>query len=433
VFYVTAVFLLAIGIAAIWYVNTLNVVLQRIDLSHYQLDLVAEAQAGFHDGAAKTAYHLARIHDIEKRATTERERGLIADADAALNTLPPDSLRAAQIVDELSAYYRAVGVAGQQRLEVLHRRAVKLTIVVMADGVLLAVILLYLTRRWVVRPVIALEAAAGQLVAAPSASGEKDEVTALARHLKALGPTVIDLRARVENAERLAKIGESTSFVAQNLSEPLQSIRTLAQNEHDAEGVAPDAKEGFRHIISMTGKLEQWLKALASTAHSLEPLLGRHALEPILHDVVSLVQPRLAERELTTDFQCDETIPALNIDRALTEQALVAILTNAIEASPAGGQLKIHATSRDRTVEICIADQGPGLTDEAKQKALTPFFTTKRGSAGLGLTVADRIVRLHHGSLRIESDRQGGTKVCFCLPVTEPGRVKAVARQSPPA
>jgi len=429
-FYVTAAFLLVVGITAIWLIGQLNAVMKTIDLAHEQLDRVAATRAGFHNGTDKVEFHRARLRDLTAWASTARERDLLTEAETALAASPPDLPRALKAVDELDAYYRGIGAAGQQRLEVLHRRAVTVMILVVVDGVLLAVILLFLVRQWLVRPVVALEAAAAQIAAGqpvlvPVANG-RDEISDLARHLNALVPVLTELRERLAKAERLAQIGESATFVAHNLSEPLRSIRALAQYEHDASSTPPDAKAAFQHIIFMTKKLEQWITDMGSTIRSPEPLLGHHALEPILHDATSLLRPLAAERAVTLAVQCDEAIPALNIDRAQIEQALVALLTNAIEASPEGGQVTLAATATGATVEVRIRDQGRGMTDETKRKALLPFFTTKRGSPGLGLTVAERIARCHQGALHIASAQQQGTTVCLTLPVAGP------ERRSPP-
>lgn len=423
-FSITAGYLLAMGIAAIWWNGQWGAVMQAMAGAQYQLDRVAEAAAGFHHDADRVEDHLARLRDIETRAGSAGERSLIAEAKAALRASSAGLPRAVKILDELGAYYRAVGVTGQQRLERLRRRAVTVIIVALIDGILLAVILLSLTRRWVVRPLLAVEAAASRLAAgqpAPALPADgQDELGALARHVNAIAPVTTELRERLEKTERLAHIGESVSFVAQNVSRQITSIRTLAQYEHDAAGVTPDARAALAHIILTAEKLERWVTDMASTTRSLEPLLGRHALEPILHDVVSLLQPLLAERGLTTELQCAESLPELTLDLALIEQALVAILTNAIEASPDGGQIKIDVVHQDGAAEITVTDQGRGMTDETKRRALAPFFTTKRGATGLGLTVAERIARLHHGELRIESEYQHGARVCFSLPASAP-------------
>ncbi len=423
-FAIVVVFLLAIGGTALWFIGTLNTVLEEIDVSHYQLNRVAEAVAGFHNGGGTPAQHQARIRDIAIRAATDWERQRIAEAQALAGD-PQRAAHAQQALDELSNYYRSVAEAGQRRLKVLHNRAIKVVILIIIESALLVILLMYLVRRWLLRPLIQLEAAADRLVAGrtpPATAGEsQDEMQALTAHLNAVAPTLTDLRDRLEKAERLARVGEAVTFVAHNLGEPLRSIRTLAQYEREGHGVTPDAQAAFAHIISTTQKLEHWIANMASTARTFQPLLGRYALEPILRDVVALVQPRLAAAALTVDLQCDEALPELTADRALLEQALVAILNNAIEASPDGGRITIHAvSSAEGAMEITIADHGAGMGADTQHQAVTAFFTTKRGAAGLGLTVADRIVRLHQGALHIASEHHQGTCVTLRLPVAGP-------------
>jgi signal transduction histidine kinase len=87
-----------------------------------------------------------------------------------------------------------------------------------------------------------------------------------------------------------------------------------------------------------------------------------------------------------------------------------------VEATPDGGQITITAAQQDGTISLAIEDQGPGMTQDQHQRALHPFFTTKPGAVGLGLTVADKIIRQHKGTMTIETTPKKGTVVRITIP-----------------
>mgnify|MGYP002396952257 CR=1 FL=1 len=101
-------------------------------------------------------------------------------------------------------------------------------------------------------------------------------------------------------------------------------------------------------------------------------------------------------------------------------QALLAILQNAIEASPVQGKILINTVEQDGNIKFIIEDQGHGIADDIRIQVFDPFFTTRKDGPGLGLTIAQRIVLTHHGSLTIGTPESGcGTKVVLSLPILE--------------
>jgi signal transduction histidine kinase len=93
------------------------------------------------------------------------------------------------------------------------------------------------------------------------------------------------------------------------------------------------------------------------------------------------------------------------------------VLRNAIEVSPPGVEVLVVATLRDGSVEITVADGGPGIPERDREAIFTPFFTTKEHGTGLGLAIAREFVRAHGGTLTVEAGRPGGgTSFVFRLP-----------------
>jgi signal transduction histidine kinase len=246
------------------------------------------------------------------------------------------------------------------------------------------------------------------------------ELSDLVAPLNKLSVSFKNLRDRATRAERLAALGESATHVAHGLRNPLHSIRTVAEFEREAPHCNPDAKVAFQHIIATVNILDRWSRDLIMTVRPLEPKLGSHPIEPLVQDTLALLKPRLADSAIQVDFECGDSVPPVLLDRTLFEQALVAVLANAIDATPENGRITIRAINGDNgTVLISIEDQGDGMSEVVKNKAFLPFFSTKPNSTGLGLTIAQKIVTLLQGRIELDRQQTKGTRVIIHLPVAK--------------
>src|SRR5690606_34268361 len=112
-------------------------------------------------------------------------------------------------------------------------------------------------------------------------------------------------------------------------------------------------------------------------------------------------------------------MPDLRGDRVLLREALLNIISNAAEASEAtGGRVDVsaRATGATPTIEIEIADTGPGIPRADLGRVFAPGFTTKESGSGIGLAIAERVVSAHHGRIRVDSEPGQGTRVIVVLP-----------------
>lgn len=139
---------------------------------------------------------------------------------------------------------------------------------------------------------------------------------------------------RLKHTERPSAGGEACKHFTHTMRNLMASLRTLAQYERDALNGDTNAKAAFDHIISTANTMETWLRHLLITSRPMKPKPARQPIEPLLRDSLSLLQPNIAEGEIQIQFEPAESIPYVNVDRALLQQALVAVLTNAIDASP---------------------------------------------------------------------------------------------------
>jgi signal transduction histidine kinase len=107
------------------------------------------------------------------------------------------------------------------------------------------------------------------------------------------------------------------------------------------------------------------------------------------------------------------------MDREQMKQVALNLLLNAVQAMPRGGTLMLRGrNSKDgQWITISIQDSGVGIPNEDMNKLFDPFFSTKEGGIGLGLSIAHRIIDQHHGKIEVESDPGKGTLFTIWLPV----------------
>ena len=123
-----------------------------------------------------------------------------------------------------------------------------------------------------------------------------------------------------------------------------------------------------------------------------------------------------------------DDIPALNIDRQQIKQALINLFDNAISAIRKEGLIEItlSCNSGEKNVQLVVADNGQGISDEEKTRLFEPYFSTKKSGMGLGLTIVKQIIEAHGGYITVESELDKGTTFSFWLLIDD----KEVSRES---
>jgi signal transduction histidine kinase len=229
-------------------------------------------------------------------------------------------------------------------------------------------------------------------------------------------------QAQLVQSEKLASIGEMAAAVAHGLRNPLASLRAAAQLvRHHPE--APSSREHLDAIVEEVDRLDRRISHLLSFSrpapfHPLQENVSR-LVEGLLPAFTQL----LRERSIELQLDLPGTLPEVRVDPMQLEQALVEIVSNALDAMPSGGRLRIAASvdghgADTGYVTIEVADTGPGIPDHVLPSVCEPFFTTRQEGTGLGLAIAKRYVEQNGGRLEITS-RPGATSVRVRLPAAQ--------------
>ena len=148
--------------------------------------------------------------------------------------------------------------------------------------------------------------------------------------------------------------------------------------------------------------------------------LERGSLDSLLQEAIQEVGQAAVARNIEFRYQGEGEGHAVSMqfDRIKLRQAVLNLLTNAIEASPETGLITIWTQPLEDQVQIVICDEGAGIQDELREQIFTPFFSTKKTGSGLGLAFTEKIVELHHGTVSAQNNPDLGATFTITLPLT---------------
>jgi signal transduction histidine kinase/CheY-like chemotaxis protein len=214
-------------------------------------------------------------------------------------------------------------------------------------------------------------------------------------------------------AEKMAAAGRLTASIAHEVNNPLQSVQNCL---HIAgrEDVSPEKRKEYFNLARE--ELERLMKTMQRMLDFYRPGAAKmtdvDVLELLSH-VLSLTSQQLGQRHIEVVTDLPKKLPAIQAVSSQIQQIFFNLILNAFDAMPGGGTLTIQAQARDHGVEMLFEDSGSGIPEEQRTNIFEPFFSTKDGGTGLGLTVSYNIVTSHGGTLDLVDG--SGTGACFRL------------------
>ena len=220
-------------------------------------------------------------------------------------------------------------------------------------------------------------------------------------------------------SERQAALGALVPVVAHNIRNPLASIRATAQVMDDP-GDGAELAESRRVIIDTVDRLERWVTALLSYLVPLKPRRRECRLGDVVEGALAPLESKLQRKVLRIDREGWEQDATLAVDPDLLEQAIHALLSNAVDASPAHARIRLELARCGDAMELRIEDEGPGIAFDPDPSELSPGPSDKRGGYGLGIPVAWKICHAHGGAIDVRRRSEGGTRATVSLPFAAP-------------
>ncbi|MEZ6241714.1 MAG: HAMP domain-containing sensor histidine kinase [Phycisphaerales bacterium] len=312
--------------------------------------------------------------------------------------------------------------------ESLRRRALTVLIISVLMTLVCVALGVLFVRRWVLRPVgelrgAALRYASGDLSHRVRVSG-KDELSTLGAEFNEMAETIAKMQRESVERERLAAVGEMSGRIVHNLRSPLAGIRSLAEMTRDELPQESDLREAQTRIVNTLDRFEGWLQQLLRASAPLDLEVTRCEARAWLTEVVEAQRAAAEGRGVALACGVEGAPLQAVFDRRHLEHALVALLSNAIEATPRGGTVRVEGFSDAGSGcwAIRVSDEGPGVAEGEAERIFRPYYTTKSGGTGIGLALAQRVARQHGGEIRVENRPEsaqgpGGATFVLDLPL----------------
>lgn len=305
-------------------------------------------------------------------------------------------------------------------------------------------LLLFVTRRWITRPISQLvegiqQMARGHLDTRINLK-TRDEISALARAFnqmavdlkKAQDKMIQEAQAKLElernlrHSEKLATIGQLASELAHEIGTPLNIIGGRAELTKRKLGDQEGALRNLNTIIQQTERITRIIQQLLGSVRKRKPEQMDLALPALLETILDLLGQQLEQQGIQVMKEIPDGLPAVKGDPDQLQQVFLNLILNAIQAMPQGGRLNLAASpkwiagpQKEKQLlhlEVSVKDSGTGMDGEVIQRIFSPFFTTKHLGTGLGLTVSQGIVEDHGGWIEVKSDSGQGSTFRVYLP-----------------
>ncbi|MDE1547397.1 ATP-binding protein [Dechloromonas agitata] len=234
------------------------------------------------------------------------------------------------------------------------------------------------------------------------------------------------MKTELERSQRLAAMGEMAASLAHQLRTPLAAALLYTANLGQP-GVADEARARFSDkATAQLRRLERLIQDVLLFARGES--IGRDVIDAsdLLAEAAQTVEPLMREHGLTfaIDDDCQRAI--IVGSRKALFGALVNLLENAMQATPAGGKICLTGKRSGDLLALGVRDSGPGISRENQARIFEPFFTTKGQGTGLGLAIALGVARAHGGSIELLSEPGAGAEFILALPVASPENEREV-------
>ena len=226
--------------------------------------------------------------------------------------------------------------------------------------------------------------------------------------------------------EHLATMGELAAGVAHEIRNPLAGIAGAIEIiTKDFPADHPD-REVLEDLRCEVRRIEKVLTDLLAYARPKPPHFGPASLKEMMTRALQIARQQTGNKKVEFSIQIPSSLPVFRMDSEKLQQVLLNLILNAIQAIEGAGVIGVTAALHPSevpnlpdVVEISISDTGRGIPPENIQRIFRPFYTTRAGGTGLGLSLCRRIVSQHGGTVTVQSEEKRGSRFVIRLPLRE--------------
>ncbi len=224
------------------------------------------------------------------------------------------------------------------------------------------------------------------------------------------------MRLQVERNERLAAMGEMVAGLAHQLRTPLSAALLYVGNLSQPELGAPDRARIVDRALERLRLLERLIRDMLLFARGDTQERERFGACELAAELTYTLEPVARARQVVFRDACRCPDARLTGDRKALAGALTNLLENAVQATPAGGEVSLEVSRDGESVRFQVRDNGKGMDEDLQSRIFEPFFTTRSEGTGLGLAIARSVARAHGGDIEVASVAGEGTTFTLSLP-----------------
>lgn len=225
--------------------------------------------------------------------------------------------------------------------------------------------------------------------------------------------------------DKMSSLGRVAAGIAHEIRNPLSGINiyinTLEKllwkhgEEEKVDGI-------LQQLKSASTKIETVIRRVYDFARPTEPQFDMADVNHPVKEAIDLSAAILCKKGVRVETNLGTNLPLCRFDTQLIEQVVLNLITNAAETfnrKETQGRIAIQTRRQGDHIRIHVEDSGSGIPEELREKIFDPFYTTKNGSSGIGLSISQRIVEDHGGTLSVGQGKWGGAAFTIALPTVE--------------
>jgi len=228
----------------------------------------------------------------------------------------------------------------------------------------------------------------------------------------------VQMRQRMERMERLASLGRLSAGIAHEVRNPLTGISLLLDELHDRLLGQEADQQLIRRALQEIERLEDLVGELLNFSSVNQGEMTAGDVGKVVDDLLFLLKKQFEKQGIALKADIGKNLPPVAFDANKLKQALLNLLTNAMDSMPDGGDLRVTVGAGDGGVRITIHDSGEGMTAEQMRLIFEPFYTSKSGGTGLGLAITHNIISEHGGRIDVQSRPGQGSAFRIWLPMS---------------
>lgn len=221
----------------------------------------------------------------------------------------------------------------------------------------------------------------------------------------------------LREAESLTAIGRAASYLGQDMQGHLTAIGGFSHSLKEHLKAEDPSGMKLNMIIQETQWLDKLVSEILAFSRPLKLNFSRQRIQPVINESLEIVQEHAVRKDVAVRAQYSQDLPPFSFDRIRIKQVVVNLLLNSVQASSQGDIVLVSAVRKGRRTIVEISDHGAGIPLEKRKEIFLPFYSTKEGGTGLGLSVARKIVDAHHGFVQILDNKEKGVIFRVTLPL----------------